>query len=71
MYLKLLDSEKNPLTPEEMLPPTERLAHEQAVARKEANIAAEKARAHTSKRRKSRHKKKKTDDKDHIEEGQG
>jgi hypothetical protein len=60
MYLKLLESEKHPLTPEEMMPPQERLAHEQAVARKEANIAAEKARANTSKRRKSRRKKKKS-----------
>lgn len=71
MYLKLLESEKHPLTPEEMMPPQERLAHEQAVARKEANIAAEKARANTSKRRKSRRKKKKTNDKSNTEEGQG
>ena len=54
-----------------MMPPQERLAHEQAVARKEANIAAEKARANTSKRRKSRRKKKKTNDKSNTEEGQG
>lgn len=71
MYLKLLESEKHPLTPEEMMPPMERIAHEQAVARKEANIAAEKARANTSKHKKSRHKKKKTNDKNNTEEGQG
>lgn len=72
MYLKLLECEKHPLSPEEMMPPQEREAHEQALARKEANIAAEKARAHTSKRKKSRHKKKKqSNDKANTEEGQG
>ena len=73
MYLKLLESEKHPLTPEEIMPPQERLAHEQALARKEANIQAEKARANTSKRKKkSRHKKKKkTDGKSNSEKGQG
>ncbi len=73
MYLRLLECEKHPLTPEEKMPPMERLAHEQALARKEANILAEKARANTSKRKKSRHKKKKKkiDGQSNTQEGQG
>ena len=72
MYLKLLECEKHPLTPEEMLPPQDRLAHEAAVERKEANIAAEKARAGTSKRKRHRRKKKTVDNgKDNSEKGQG
>lgn len=72
MYLKLLESDKHPLTPEEMLPPQDRLAHEAAVERKEANIAAEKARAGTSKRKKHRRKKKSVENgKDNSETGQG
>ncbi|MBQ9462970.1 MAG: 3'-5' exonuclease domain-containing protein 2 [Bacteroidales bacterium] len=71
MYLKLLECEKHPLSPEEMLPPQDMLAHKAAVERKEANIAAEKARAGTSKRKRHRHKKKKTENgKDNTEEGQ-
>ena len=72
MYLKLLECEKHPLTPEEMLPPQDRLAHEAAVERKETNIAAEKARAGTSKRKRRRRKKKTVDNgKDNSEKGQG
>ena len=72
MYLKLLECEKHPLTPEEMMPPQDRLAHEAAMERKEANIAAEKARAGTSKRKKRRKKKKTVENgKDNSEKGQG
>ncbi|MBR5905275.1 MAG: 3'-5' exonuclease domain-containing protein 2 [Bacteroidales bacterium] len=72
MYLKLLECEKHPLSPEEMLPPQDRIAHEAAVERKEANIAAEKARAGTSKRKRHRKKKKPADNgKDNTEKGQG
>lgn len=72
MYLKLLESEKHPLSPEELLPPQDRLAHEAALERKEANIAAEKARAGTSKRKHRRRKKKSSEDgKDNTEKGQG
>lgn len=74
MYLKLLECEKHPLTPDEMLSPQDRIAHQAAVERKEANIAAEKARAGTSKRkhrRKKRKKKSDADGKDNTEERQG
>ncbi len=57
IYLKLQDSEKHPLTPDELLPPQDLLAHKAAVERKEANIAAEKLRAGTSKRKRHRRKK--------------
>ena len=70
MYLTLLECEKNPLSPEELLPPQDRLAHEAAVERKEANIAAEKLRAGTSKRKRHRHKKK-TNGQGNTQEGQG
>ena len=70
MYLKLLECEKHPLTPEEMLSPQDRQAHEAAVERKEANIAAEKLRAGTSKRKRHR-KKKKANGQNNPEEGQG
>ena len=72
MYMRLLQSEKHPLTPEEQLPPQDRLAREQAQARKEANIQAQKQIAGTSRRR--RRKKKKTaasNDKADTKEGQG
>lgn len=72
MYLKLKECEKHPLSPEEQLPPQDRLAHEAAVERKEANIAAEKARAGTSKRRHRRRRKKTTGDgQGNTQEGQG
>lgn len=72
MYLKLLECEKHPLTPEEKLPPQDMLAHKAALERKEANIAADKARAGTSKRKRHRHKKRtKEHGKDNTEEGQG
>lgn len=70
MYLKLLETEKHPLSPDELLPPQDRIAHQQKVERREANIAAEKLRAGTSKGKKSRHKKK-SDDKADTEKGQG
>ena len=70
MYFKLLESEKHPLSPEELLPPQDRVAHEAALERKEANIAAEKLRAGTSKRKKRR-RKKKSDGKADTEERKG
>ena len=70
MYIRLLGSEKHPLTPEEMLPPQDRIAQEAAQARKEA--AREQQKKETSKRRRHRRKKKKqTDDKADTQEGQG
>ena len=72
MYLKLMECEKHPLSPEELLPPQDRIAHEAAVERKEANIAAEKARAGTSKRKRHRRKKKAANNgEDNTEKGQG
>lgn len=72
MFLKLQECEKHPLSPEELLPPQDRAAHEAAVERKEANIAAEKARAGTSKRKRRRRKKKPADNgQDNTEKGQG
>ena len=72
MYLKLLASDRNPLSPEELLSPQDRLAHEAAVERKEANIAAEKLRAGTSKRKRHRRKKKVSDNGEgNTEKGQG
>ena len=73
MYLKLMQCEKHPLSPEELLPPQDRAAHEAALERKEANIAAEKARAGTSRRRhRRRHKKKVADNgQNNTEKGQG
>ena len=72
MYLKLMECEKHPLSPEELLPPQDRIAQEAALERKEANIAAEKARAGTSKRKRRRRKKKSSENgKDNTEEGQG
>jgi ribonuclease D len=70
MYIRLLGSEKHPLTPEEMLPPQDRMAQEAAQARKEA--AREQQKKESSKRRRHRRKKKKqTDDKADTQEGQG
>ena len=72
IYLKLLDSEKHPLSPEELLPPQDLQAHKAAVERKEANIAAEKLRAGTSKRKRHRRKKKtNTNGQDNTEKKQG
>ncbi|MCR5325533.1 MAG: 3'-5' exonuclease domain-containing protein 2 [Bacteroidales bacterium] len=59
MYLKLLDSEKNPLSPEEQLPPQDRVAHEQAQANPKP------------KAKKRRSRKKKANDQDNTEKGQG
>ena len=70
MYIRLLGSEKHPLTPEEMLPPQDRMAQEAAQARKEA--AREQQKKESSTRRRHRRKKKKqTDDKADSQEGQG
>ena len=72
MYLKLQECEKHPLSPEEMLPPQDRIAHEAAVERKIANIAAERARAGTGKHKHRRRRKKAAENgKDHTEKGQG
>lgn len=59
MYLKLLETEKNPLSPEEMLPPQDRIAREQAQANPKP------------KPRKRKRKKKKANDQDNTEKGQG
>ena len=73
MYLKLLESEKHPLSPDELLPPQDRLAREQARERKEAAAAAEQSRQNARARRRSRrHRKtKKSDDKADTETRQG
>lgn len=72
MYLRLMESEKHPLTPEEQMPPQDRIAHEQAAARKEAS-AAEARKLSASQRRRRRRKKKKIEqnDKTDTEKGQG
>lgn len=70
MYLKLMESEKNPLSPEEMLPPCDRIAHQEKLVRKESNMAREKRRSGHSRHRKSRHKRK-SNDKADTEKGQG
>lgn len=59
MYLKLLESEKNPLSPEEQLPPQDRVAHEQAQTNPKP------------KAKKRRRRKKKANDQDNTEKGQG
>ena len=72
MYLKLLDSERHPLTPDELLPPADKLAREQAQARKEAaQKKQEEERLAARKRRRHRKKKKSTNDKADTEKGQG
>ena len=63
MYLKLLETEKNPLSPEELLPPQDRIAHEQAQAKPQPKPM--------SKSRKRRRRKKKANDQDNTEKGQG
>ena len=72
MYLKLLDSERHPLTPDELLPPADKLAREQAQARKEAaQKKQEEERLAARKRRRHRKKKKSANDKADTEKGQG
>ena len=73
MYIRLLASEKHPLTPEEMLPPQDRLAQEAAQARKEAAREQQlQQKKETSKHRRHRRKKKKlANDKADTQEGQG
>ncbi len=72
MYLKLLDSERHPLTPDELLPPADKLAREQAQARKEAaQKKQEEERLAARRRRRHRKKKKSANDKADTEKGQG
>ncbi|MBP5558716.1 MAG: 3'-5' exonuclease domain-containing protein 2 [Bacteroidales bacterium] len=72
MYLKLLESERHPLTPDELLPPADKLAREQAQARKEAvQKKQEEERLAARKRRRHRKKKKSANDKADTEKGQG
>lgn len=73
MYIRLLGSEKHPLTPEEMLPPQDRLAQEAAQARKEAaREQQQQQKKETSKHRRHRRKKKKqANDQADTKEGQG
>ena len=59
MYLKLLESEKNPLSPEELLPVQDRIAHEQALTNP------------NPKPKKRRRRKKKANDQNNTEKGQG
>ncbi len=71
MYIKLSESEKHPLTPEERIPPQERAQHEEALARREA-AAEKKRKEEAARKRKKRHnKKKQNDDKGDSEAGQG
>ncbi len=74
MYVRLLEAEKHPLTPEEQLPPQDRLAREQAQARKEAASKEQQNKASRPHRR--RRKKKSTtapagNDKTDTQKGQG
>lgn len=71
MYIRLLASEKHPLTPEEQMPPQDRIAREQALARKEANIQAQKAQAARARRRRRKKKTASNNDKADTKEGQG
>lgn len=72
MYLKLHDSERHPLTPDELLPPADKLAREQAQARKEAaQKKQEEERLAARRRRRHRKKKKSANDKADTEKGQG
>ena len=71
MYLKLLESERNPLSPEDLLPPQDKFAHEQAQARKEAAQKRQEEEQKAAKKRRRHRKKKKTanNDKADIKEG--
>ncbi len=72
MYLKLLGSERHPLTPEELLPPQDQQAHQQAQARKEAAQKKQEEEQKAARaRRARRRKKKKSHDKTDTEKGQG
>lgn len=73
MYLKLLESERHPLTPDELLPPADKLAREQAQARKEAaqKKQEEERQAARGRRRRRKKKKKSTNDQADTEKGQG
>jgi ribonuclease D len=59
MYLKLLETEKNPLSPEEQLPVQDRIAHEKAQENP------------NPKPKKRRRRKKKSNDQNNTEKGQG
>ncbi|MBO4476243.1 MAG: 3'-5' exonuclease domain-containing protein 2 [Bacteroidales bacterium] len=72
MYLKLLESERHPLSAEELLPPADKLAREQSEARKEAaRQKQEEERRAARARRRNRKKKKSSNDKADTEKGQG
>lgn len=73
MYLKLLESERHPLTPDELLSPADKLAREQAQARKEAaqKKQEEERQAARGRRRRRKKKKKSTNDQADTEKGQG
>lgn len=71
MYIRLLASEKHPLTPEEQMPPQDRIAREQALARKEANIQAQKEQAARARKRRRKKKTASNNDKADTKEGQG
>ena len=73
MYVTLLKSEKHPLTPEEQIPPQDRIAREQAQARRQAAAEAQKqaAAGRTKKRRRKKKKTTVSDDKADPKEGQG
>ena len=59
MYIKLLASERHPLSPEELLPPQDQAAHEKAQARKEAAQKKQEEEQKAARKRRRRHRKKK------------
>ena len=74
MYLKLQECEKHPLSPDEMLPPADKLARDQARERKEAAAAEQQkqnANAKVRRRHRRRNKKKSPDDKADTETREG
>ena len=71
MYIKLQESVKHPLTPEEQMPPQDRIAREQSLARKEAAAQAQKEQAARSKKKRRRKKKTASNDKVDPQKGQG
>lgn len=62
MYFKLLETEKHPLTPEEMIPPQQLLQQQQAREAKAARMAAEEEKGKNSngRRRRRHHRRKKS-----------
>jgi len=74
MYLKLQESERNPLSAEQLLPPQDQMAHEKAQARKEAAQKRQQEEQEAAKKRRRNRKKKKkatTNDKADTQEGEG